>query len=213
MACLNFEADYFDFLHYCYSKLLSREAQIRKQSQTKVDFDEYMKSGKDTFIIFDIETTGLYPETCGITEIGAVKVKGGEILGEFSTYVNPERPIPPESTRLTGISDETVKGAPKIGEALRDFFDFAGENTLVAHNAEKFEMPFMKKYAVENKIRFDNPYIDTLNISRKINKDLKNHTLKSLVKFYKIEDFKHDRAVDAARVLAVIFLKMKEVCK
>ena len=168
---------------------------------------------RDTFIIFDIETTGLYPASCGITEIGAVKVKGGEVLEEFNTYVDPERPIPAEITKLTGISDETVKGAPKIGEALRSFFDFAGDNMLVAHNAARFDMLFIKKYAADCRISFSNAYLDTLAMSRNINKDLKRHSLDTLVDFYKIKDFEHHRASDDSRALAQIFFIMTEQLK
>ena len=166
---------------------------------------------RNTFIVFDIETTGLEPSDCGITEIGAVKLNDGEIIGEFSTYVNPERPIPAESTQLTGISDETVKDAPKIGEALCAFFNFAGDFTLVAHGAEKFEMPFISRCAAKCGIKFANPYLDTLAMSRDINKDLKKHTFKALLDFYKVEDFEYNRAVDAARALAQIFVSMNNI--
>ena len=168
--------------------------------------------GKDTFVIFDIETTGLSPSSCGITEIGAVRIKEGEIVEEFNTFVNPEMPIPQRITELTGISDETVKDAPKIKEALKDFFDFAGNNMLVAHNAA-FDIGFIKKYASVCKYKFTNPYLDTLAMSRNINKDLKNHRLDTLVEFYKIEDFQHHRACDDARALAIIFMNMTEQLK
>ena len=164
---------------------------------------------EDTFVIFDIETTGLSPNNCGITEIGAVKIKEGEIVEEFNTFVNPGMPIPQRITELTGISDETVKDAPKIKEALKKFFDFAGKNMLVAHNAA-FDIGFIKKYAAVCKYKFTNPYLDTLAMSRNINKDLKNHRLDTLVEFYKIEDFRHHRACDDARALAMIFMTMAE---
>ena len=171
------------------------------------------KFSEDTFIIFDIETTGLYPASCGITEIGAVKIKNGEIFEEFHTYTDPGHPIPPEITQLTGITDETVRGAPKIGEALRAFFKFAGGDMLVAHNAARFDMLFIKKYAAENKIKFNNPYLDTLAMSRNINKNLKKHNLEALVDFYKITDFIHHKASDDARALAQIFFAMTEQLK
>ena len=170
------------------------------------------KFSEDTFVIFDIETTGLTPNKCGITEIGAVKIKEGEIIEEFNTYVNPQMPIPEEITRLTGISDETVKDAPEIKEALKKFFDFVGNYMLIAHNAS-FDMGFVKKYAADCKYQFNNPYLDTLAMSRNINKDLKNHKLNTLVEFYGIEDFTHHRASDDARALAVIFLNMVEQLK
>jgi len=167
---------------------------------------------EDTFVIFDIETTGLSPYNCGITEIGAVKIKSGEIIEEFNTYVNPEMPVPPNITKLTGISDETVKDAPKIKEALKKFFDFIGDNMLIAHNAA-FDIGFIKKYAAVCKYKFTNPYLDTLAMSRNINKDLKRHSLDALVEFYKIEDFQHHRACDDARALTLIFFNMTEQMK
>jgi len=168
--------------------------------------------GKDTFVIFDIETTGLSPSNCGITEIGAVKIKEGEITEEFNTFVNPGMPIPARITELTGISDETVKDAPKIKEALKKFFDFIGNDMLVAHNAT-FDIGFIKKYAAVCRYKFTNPYIDTLAMSRNINRNLKNHRLETLVDFYKIEDFVHHRACDDARALAIIFMNMTEQLK
>ncbi|MCL2814542.1 MAG: PolC-type DNA polymerase III [Oscillospiraceae bacterium] len=167
---------------------------------------------EDIFIIFDIETTGLSPSNCGITEIGAVKIKEGEIIEEFNTFVNPGMPIPQKTIELNGITDETVKDAPKIREALKSFFDFAGNNMLVAHNAA-FDIGFIKKYASVCQYDFTNPYLDTLAMSRNINKDLKRHNLEALVEFYKIEQFRHHRACDDARVLAMIFMNMAEQMK
>ena len=117
--------------------------------------------GEDEFVVFDVETTGLTPVSCGITEIGAVKIKAGEITDEFDTFVDPEMPIPAKITAMTGISDETVRGAPKIGQALGSFLDFAGGAMLVAHNAA-FDIGFIKRYADKCRYSFNNPYLDTL---------------------------------------------------
>ena len=181
-----------------------------------LDDDENSVFGKvnarfseDTFIIFDIETTGLSPNSCGITEIGAVKIERGEIKEEFSTFVNPGMPIPPGITDLTGITDEMVRDAPKIKEALKKFLDFAGDYMLVAHNAS-FDIGFIKKNAADCKYAFTNPYLDTLAMSRKVNKDLKNHKLETLAEFYKIEDSMRHRACDDARALAMIFINMAQ---
>lgn len=89
----------------------------------------------ETFVCFDTETTGLKPAEEEITEIAAVKVRNGEVLEEFQTYVNPHKPIPANITELTGISDETVKDAPELSEALPQFLEFTGDLPLVAHNA------------------------------------------------------------------------------
>jgi len=167
---------------------------------------------EDTFVVFDIETTGLSPFKHAMTEIGAVRIKAGEIIEEFNTFVNPEQPISKEITDLTGITDEMVKDAPKIKKALRSFLDFAGHDMLVAHNAS-FDISFIKRYSELCKYSFTNPYLDTVAMSRNINKDLKNHKLDTLVNFYKIKDFHHHRACDDARALAQIFMNMTEQLK
>ncbi len=171
----------------------------------------------DEMIVFDIETTGLSPITCKITEIGAVKIKGGEILEEFNTFVDPECHIPEEITSLTSITDEMVAGAPKVDEALKMFFDFIGDTDarkhyLVAHNAN-FDVSFIRTAAENCNMDFDNPYIDTVAVSRFINPSLKNHKLDTLANHYKLGDFNHHRACDDARVLAEIYFRMVEDMK
>jgi DNA polymerase-3 subunit epsilon len=96
-----------------------------------------------TFCVFDLETTGASPGTDAITEIGAVKVRGGEVVGEFGTLVNPGREIPCEITRLTGIDSATVAGAPAMGAVLPTFLEFAADCVLVAHNA-RFDTGFLR---------------------------------------------------------------------
>src|SRR5205085_4944714 len=99
-----------------------------------------------TFVVVDLETTGGSPASCAITEIGAVKVCGGEVLGEFQTLVNPGVPIPAFISVLTGITDIAVAGSPRIGAVLPAFLEFAAGSTLVAHNAP-FDISFLKTAA------------------------------------------------------------------
>lgn len=164
-------------------------------------------SFSDEFIVFDIETTGLSPATCKITEIGAVKVKNGVVLDRFNMFVNPGVPIPENIVKLTGITDEMVADAPSITEVLPQFLAFTDGKMLVAHNAV-FDTGFIRQAAEDIGVEFDNPYLDTLAMSRYMNPDLRNHKLDTLAKFYNLGEFNHHRACDDAEMLSQIFLCM-----
>ncbi len=160
-------------------------------------------------VIFDIETTGLSVQNCRITEIGAVKIKDGEIIDTFNTFVDPEVPIPEEIVALTSITDDMVRGAPKVKEALEMFFNFidGDRKLLVAHNAD-FDTGFIRYNAKECGLPFNNPYLDTVALSRYINPSLKKHKLDVLAEYYGLGDFNHHRACDDAAMLAAIYFKM-----
>ncbi len=162
-------------------------------------------------IVFDIETTGLSNFTDAITEIGAVRIRDGEVLEEFDTFVNPMRPIPEEITRLTGISDDMVKNAPTEAEALAAFFAFVGgaDKVLVAHNAG-FDVGFIRRAAERAGLPFPNPYLDTVAMSRYVNPELKKHKLDVVAEYFGLGDFNHHRACDDARMLAMIYFCMLE---
>ena len=161
----------------------------------------------DEVVVFDIETTGLSPVNCHITEIGAVKIRGGEVLDTFDTFVNPEVPIPPEITRLTSITDEMVKDAPLVGEALEQFFRFIGDDMLIAHNAN-FDVGFIRTYAEKCGLDFHSTYLDTVALSHYVNPSLKNHKLDTIAAAYHLGDFHHHRASDDAAMLAAIYTAM-----
>ena len=164
---------------------------------------------EDESIVFDIETTGLSNLNDRITEIGAVRIQNGEILDRFNTFVDPERPIPAEITNLTGITDSMVAGAPKVKEALEAFFAFigGGEKLLIAHNAG-FDVGFIRRAAEECGLPFENPYLDTVSMSRYVNPDLKKHKLNIVAEYYGLGDFNHHRASDDAEMLARIYFCM-----
>lgn len=164
-------------------------------------------SFEDEFIVFDTETTGLSPVYNKLTEIGAVRVKDGEVLEVFNTFVNPEVHIPENITELTGISDDMVADAPKTKEAVESFLAFIGDRTLVAHNAT-FDMGFIRKAADDYGLKFDNAYIDTVSMSRFVNPDLKKHKLDIIAEYYGLGDFNHHRASDDAEMCAAIFYRM-----
>lgn len=166
----------------------------------------------DEFVVFDIETTGLSAATCKITEIGAVIVKNGEILDRFNSFVNPGTPIPENIVELTGITDDMVADAPFIDKVLPVFFDFIGERMLVAHNAA-FDTGFIRQAAEETGLKFENPYLDTVAMSRYMNPTLKNHKLDTLAAHYRLGNFNHHRASDDAEMLAGIFTCMIERLK
>lgn len=161
----------------------------------------------DTFVVFDIETTGLSKETESITEIGAVKVVGGKIIDRFSTFVNPKRPIPAEITKLTGITNEMVADAPVITEILPKFLEFCQDAVLVAHNAN-FDTGFIRLNA-ERKcgIEVKNTVLDTLELSRALLPELKKHKLDIICEQLGVSLEGHHRAVNDAEATAEVFLK------
>ena len=158
--------------------------------------DYYAETFADEYIVFDLETTGFNPQTCHITEIGAVRLRKGEIIDTFNTFVNPGEPLTPQITDLTGITDDMVKDAPEAGEALRMFKDYAGETALAAHNAP-FDMSFILKYGEDNGITFDNACMDTLWLLKRTFPGHKSYSLGKLAADFGIE-FRHHRALDDA---------------
>lgn len=176
------------------------------------DLVESVKGDADTdfdgtFICFDIETTGLSAARDKITEIGAVKVENGVITDTFSTFANPEMPIPRKITQLTGITDDMVKDAPSQSEAVGAFLEFAGDNVLVAHNAP-FDTSFIAKACEDMGREYNYTSIDTVAISRAILTDIKNCKLDTVAKFLRLGDFNHHRATDDAEMLARIFINL-----
>jgi DNA polymerase-3 subunit alpha (Gram-positive type) len=161
------------------------------------------------FVVFDIETTGLNPTKDGITEIGAVKIEDGKIVDTFSTFVDPGMPIPEHITKLTGITDAMVAGAPGISQAVGDFLDFAGGLPVVAHNAS-FDTGFIRYRARQCGREMNNVIVDTLQLSRKLFPELNRHKLDIVAKHLGVSLKNHHRAVDDAHAAAEIFIKCIE---
>ena len=162
-----------------------------------------------TFIVFDLETTGLNPASEEITEIAAVRVVEGEIRDSFQTYVNPHKPIPAEITELTGISDETVADAPDLDKAVPEFLTWAGEGQypLVAHNAG-FDMGFLRTACQRLGIEREFTSIDTLEMSRLMLPHMHKFKLNILAKELQVGPFEHHRASEDAAVLGRIYVKL-----
>ena len=174
-----------------------------------ITYNEKSHKLNDTFVVFDLETTGLSCETNFIIEIGAVKIKEGEIVDSFSTFVEPPVAIPQKITELTGINDSMVKGAPKEEKAVTDFMSFCDGCVLVAHNAN-FDTGFIRASLERMGKNFSECYVDTLSLARKLYPELKNFKLNNLAKHLKVSLDNHHRAVDDALATANIFKKMLE---
>lgn len=157
------------------------------------------------YVVFDLETTGLSPLTCDIIEIGAVKIKEGEIKETFHTFVTPSVPLPRHIQELTGITPAMLAGAPPVDQALQKFLDFVGDAVLVAHNAQ-FDAGFVRTKMKEHfGTSLTNPILDTLGLARILLPDLKSHRLKNLAEELGVPLEKHHRAVDDAAATARIF--------
>lgn len=160
----------------------------------------------DTYVVFDIETTGFGPVKDRIIEIGAVKVRDGVIVDKFSTFINPEIPIPRKIEELTGINDEMVIGYPKIDTILPEFLLFCEGAVLVAHNAS-FDVSFIRKKAEDLQTETDFTVVDTVGMARMLLPGLNNYKLNTVAKALNVSLENHHRAVDDAGATAEIFLK------
>ncbi len=163
-----------------------------------------------SFVVFDIETTGFSPLTCRIIEIGAVRVEGGQIVDRFSTFVNPQVPIPFRIEQLTSINDAMVMDAPVIEEVLPKFLDFCEGAVMVAHNAD-FDMSFIMENCSRQGIPHDFTYVDTVGMARFLLPALNRFKLDTVAKAVGVSLQNHHRAVDDAACTAEIFVKFVEM--
>lgn len=163
---------------------------------------------QDEIIVFDVETTGLSPANDRLTEIGAVRMRGMQVVETFNTMVNPERPIPAKIVELTGITDSMVEDAPKEAEAMRKFIEFCGENpVLAAHNAN-FDTSFVRNVCKRNHITFEFATLDTLVLCKSMLPTMARHKLDGVAKALKLGKFDHHRASDDAQMLAKIYKEL-----
>lgn len=149
-----------------------------------------------TYVVFDIETTGLSVTANKIIELAGVKMKEGQEIGRFETFINPHEPIPYNIQQLTNITDEMVKDAPELAPKLAEFLDFIGDAVLVAHNA-RFDIGFIQHACKQNgHPPVPNPVLDTLELARYLHPTMKNHRLNTLADLYKVSLENHHRAID-----------------
>ena len=209
-----------------YSKLVKKEGKVTTQDvidaapiQIIYGVEGYLTQDiepepvkSDTFCVFDIETTGFNKKIDKITEIAVCKVRNGEIIDEFTTFVNPERNIPDEVQELTHITPDMVKDAPTIEEVLPKFLDFVRGCILVAHNA-KFDIGFIKYNADEQHLDFKTYVIDTLTMSRELYHHFENHKLGTIAENLGIKLEGAHRAINDTRATAKVFVKMLEDAK
>lgn len=165
------------------------------------------------FVVFDLETTGFSSKNDKIIEIGAVKIKDGEIIDRFSEFVNPKRSLPAIIIELTGITDQMLIDADIIENILPKFMEFVGDATMVAHNAP-FDVSFIKKNLRDQGKKFNNQVLDTVPLARFLYPELKKVKLNIVAKHLGIVLENHHRAIDDAKatcnILLVCFKKIKE---
>ena len=153
----------------------------------------------------DIETTGISPQHTQIIEIGALKVRDGEVVDTFSQLIDPGVRVPEEITELTGITTKMVEGEPSISIVLPEFIDFAGDDVLLGHNV-RFDYSFLKQNAMDLDLEFKKSGMDTLTIARAKCPDLQSRSLDFLCNHYCINDENHHRAFNDAKVTSELYL-------
>ena len=163
-----------------------------------------------SFVVFDIETTGFSNTNDKITEIGAVKIENFKIVDEFSELINPQKDISYKIQELTGITNDMVSNKPTIEKVLPKFIEFIGDSVLVAHNAE-FDMGFIAEKCRQQNIKFNNKSVDTLKLARILLPNLKRHRLNIVAKALGVPLLNHHRAVDDAKATALIYIKFLEM--
>lgn len=169
------------------------------------------KLSEEEYIVFDLETTGLSAnEGDSIIEIGAVKIKNGEIIDRFDELIDPGRPLDPKISEITCITDDMLKDKPNEKDMVIKFMDWCGNLPLVAHNA-RFDLSFLEMAHLKYNLgKLKNTIIDTLGLSRYLESHERYHNLATLVKRYNIEwdEDKHHRADYDSEGTALIFYKM-----
>lgn len=187
--------------------------QPAKGSHRQLSFDELGTPLRDiTFVIVDLETTGGSPSSDGITEIGAVKVRGGQVLGELATLVDPGRGVPPQITELTGITTAMLRNAPRIGTVLPSFLEFAAGAVIVAHNAS-FDTAFLRAACEQHGMVWPKPpVLCTVRLARRVltRDEAPSVRLSALATLLGTETVPTHRALDDARTTVEVLHRLLE---
>lgn len=168
----------------------------------------------EDYVVFDLETTGLSPVADAIIEISGIKVRGRHVSEEFSTLVNPGRPIPRAATNVNGITDKMVQDAPALPTALEKFLEFIGEDILVGHNIHSFDMEFLQngaRRALGRKV--SNDYVDTLYLARTCLPHLPRHRLTDVAAHFHIGTKGAHRALNDCVMNQQCYEKLGEMLK
>ncbi|WP_153731314.1 PolC-type DNA polymerase III [Sporosarcina obsidiansis] len=188
--------------------LFGLEANLVDDGVPIVYEEQHRRLETDTYVVFDVETTGLSAVYDTIIELAAVRVRDGEIIDRFERFANPHHPLSSITTELTGITDDMVKDAPEVSEVMADFIEFIGDAVLIAHNAS-FDMGFFYASCKRAKIETTAyPVIDTLELARFLYPELRNHRLNTLAKKFDIELTQHHRAIYDTEATAHLFLRL-----
>lgn len=188
------------------------EAYLAPDKVSPVSFSKG-QSIDTTYCVLDLETTGFSFRTEKITEVGIMKVKNGEVIDEFSCFVNPEKPIPQRVVEVTNITDDMVKDAETIDKVMPKILEFVGDSVLVAHNAD-FDIGFLKYNANKLGLSLDNTYLDTLRLAKDLFPDYKKYKLGKIAENLGIKVEVAHRALDdvdtTVKVLNVMLNMLKE---
>ena len=161
----------------------------------------------NSFVALDIETTGLNPAEDKIIELGMAKVQDGSIVDSYSTLINPNIILDQRIIELTGITQEMLAGKPVIADIIQEVIDFIGDLPLLGHNII-FDYSFIKKAAVNNKLKFDKSGIDTLKIARRLVPEAENRRLSYLCEYFSIDAGNSHRAYDDAISAMQLYYRM-----
>lgn len=172
----------------------------------KVVYNDFIM--KNSIVVFDIETTGLDPETCEITEIGAVKIENGEVTERFSSFAKPKNPIPLEVQELTNITNEMVQDAPKIEDVIIDFYNWTRGCIISGYNIVGFDLKFIKKITNKLCLPFDNTVIDAYIVAKQSNIHPSNYKLGTVVKALGLTLTGAHRAFNDAYATAQVLMEL-----